>query len=243
MDLDRNQEIRDVQNANFIFSGASQLNFVILSQDEFSEPPITIKLKRSDGISINIFIIVISILIPLLILLIVIGCIISKRRKRIIEINNNQNPISTGRSPIILNSNPGPVYGPVNIPQESFSPALQTIENLIGNNENINYENNIIASKNKDLFDYYYITYLISVTYDKNLNSIGEDNCAICIERILNGVLVLKLPCNHIFHETCIKKWININITSPKCPSCNDDIQGHLEKNREDLLRKDFIKD
>ena len=49
---------------------------------------------------------------------------------------------------------------------------------------------------------------------------IGPDNddiCSICLEN-LNKYRVIKLKCNHLYHEKCIQQWLNIkNI----CPLCN----------------------
>jgi len=43
-----------------------------------------------------------------------------------------------------------------------------------------------------------------------------EEQCCICIEVIVEDDF--SLPCNHIFHRNCIKKWIK---KSKTCPLCN----------------------
>ena len=53
----------------------------------------------------------------------------------------------------------------------------------------------------------------------KTLNEI--DNCAICLT--INNKKSIKLRCNHIFHNACIKEWNNVSInenTKTSCPLC-----------------------
>tara|TARA_B100000214_G_scaffold93517_2_gene64716 strand:+ start:2295 stop:2558 length:264 start_codon:yes stop_codon:yes gene_type:complete len=44
---------------------------------------------------------------------------------------------------------------------------------------------------------------------------IGE--CPICFEYIIVAKNNLALPCGHVFHEACIKKWTGINNSCPLC--------------------------
>jgi len=44
-----------------------------------------------------------------------------------------------------------------------------------------------------------------------NINS----ECPICITT--ESDLFIKTKCNHIFHKSCIDKWLNINSTCPYC--------------------------
>lgn len=41
--------------------------------------------------------------------------------------------------------------------------------------------------------------------------------CAICLAEFEEGSTVLKLPCRHTFHRTCITKWLR---RSKRCPLC-----------------------
>ena len=53
----------------------------------------------------------------------------------------------------------------------------------------------------------------------KTMNEI--DNCAICLT--INNKKSIKLRCNHIFHNACIKEWNNVSInenTKTSCPLC-----------------------
>ncbi|KAL3641956.1 hypothetical protein CASFOL_012771 [Castilleja foliolosa] len=50
----------------------------------------------------------------------------------------------------------------------------------------------------------------------KKINDCGTD-CSICLEEMLRGAEGLYMPCRHVFHEDCIKKWLR---TSHYCPVC-----------------------
>lgn len=64
-------------------------------------------------------------------------------------------------------------------------------------------------------------------TYEKIWVSAGE--CIICLEDYESGVsTVLRLPCDHDFHEHCIRKWL---LTRKKtCPICKMDITVNMER-------------
>lgn len=56
---------------------------------------------------------------------------------------------------------------------------------------------------------------LPSHTYKAGSDS---ETCAICVDEFTDGERVKKLPCDHIFHPTCIDEWL-INHSS-LCPLC-----------------------
>eukprot|EP00761_Pharyngomonas_kirbyi_P010489 gb/GECH01010509.1/.p1 GENE.gb/GECH01010509.1/~~gb/GECH01010509.1/.p1 ORF type:complete len:628 (+),score=78.77 gb/GECH01010509.1/:1-1884(+) len=53
---------------------------------------------------------------------------------------------------------------------------------------------------------------------DQNLTNI---QCSICFEPVAtdNGLLITKLPCDHLFHEDCIAEWLTNHKDS--CPICS----------------------
>ncbi|KAA0031413.1 putative zinc finger protein [Cucumis melo var. makuwa] len=62
------------------------------------------------------------------------------------------------------------------------------------------------------------------VENNKELMKLGDDSidCVICLEKIgkeekRSGRVVLQMPCLHMFHEECIRKWLK---TSHFCPTC-----------------------
>lgn len=50
--------------------------------------------------------------------------------------------------------------------------------------------------------------------------------CPICLEEFddqhTTQQLLVKTPCQHIFHVRCIRKWLNFN---PSCPACRRELQ------------------
>ena len=51
---------------------------------------------------------------------------------------------------------------------------------------------------------------------------LSMDRCPICIEQFKNKEQIVQLPCKHIYHPNCIKKWFS---ESPLCPICKVDIR------------------
>lgn len=48
------------------------------------------------------------------------------------------------------------------------------------------------------------------------------DTCAICLDNVEIDKY-LQLPCSHVFHIQCIKRWLCTEST--KCPLCNRDMR------------------
>ncbi|KAL5818819.1 hypothetical protein ACOSQ3_022754 [Xanthoceras sorbifolium] len=42
-------------------------------------------------------------------------------------------------------------------------------------------------------------------------------NCSICLESVSVGKIVARLPCSHLYHTTCIIRWLH---KKPTCPLC-----------------------
>jgi hypothetical protein len=47
-------------------------------------------------------------------------------------------------------------------------------------------------------------------------------HCSICLGEYEEGEELLKLPCNHIYHDECISSWTSNHV---KCPLCNFDLE------------------
>ena len=50
------------------------------------------------------------------------------------------------------------------------------------------------------------------------INDINDETCCICLENYIIHDTISYLPCNHFFHSSCIKIWIN---QKRRCPLCN----------------------
>lgn len=44
-----------------------------------------------------------------------------------------------------------------------------------------------------------------------------NDECTICFDKLAVGDAALRVPCGHLFHEECARKWLE---TSNQCPVC-----------------------
>lgn len=70
----------------------------------------------------------------------------------------------------------------------------------------------------------------------KKYSTIKEDKCAICLQKYKGVDIIKEFPCKHIFHKSCILRWIK---TSNICPLCKYDITNdvneiELNNNNED---------
>ena len=68
--------------------------------------------------------------------------------------------------------------------------------------------------------------------FDPAINQ-SEEFCPICLDSFREKQGIIPLPCDerHYFHEACIKKWLETNVT---CPLCNSDIGEDSEPNIND---------
>lgn len=48
-------------------------------------------------------------------------------------------------------------------------------------------------------------------------------HCSICLGEYEEGEKLVKLPCNHIYHEECVDSWTTNHI---RCPLCNLDLES-----------------
>jgi hypothetical protein len=44
-----------------------------------------------------------------------------------------------------------------------------------------------------------------------------ETKCSICLEQFAKGEKVCELPCKHIFHDACVRKWLQQKASCPVC--------------------------
>ncbi len=59
--------------------------------------------------------------------------------------------------------------------------------------------------------------------YSENINK--EETCIICLGDFKSEDIIKKFFCGHIFHDNCLKDWINQSV---KCPICKYDIKREL---------------
>ena len=88
----------------------------------------------------------------------------------------------------------------------------ETVEYIL-NVMNIQDPYTIHEDETDEISDEHFIKVLDKIEY------VDSDNeCCICLESNENDDCFGKLPCNHIFHVTCIFRWVNKNhVTCPVC--------------------------
>ncbi|KAM3143475.1 hypothetical protein pb186bvf_004536 [Paramecium bursaria] len=59
--------------------------------------------------------------------------------------------------------------------------------------------------------------------------TISEPECSICMQEYREGEKIMKLPCSnlHVYHEECIKNWLNISV---ECPTCRKVLIDHPQQ-------------
>jgi hypothetical protein len=59
-----------------------------------------------------------------------------------------------------------------------------------------------------------------------------DDDCAICLDEFATGSRCRQLPCQHVFHSTCIGRWLIER--SATCPLCKIDLYEEEEEESDD---------
>jgi E3 ubiquitin-protein ligase ZNRF1/2 len=71
-----------------------------------------------------------------------------------------------------------------------------------------------------DSFDKHIIQCLSKPRIDYNEDTLTENKgeCVICLDDLLEGQKIARLPCLCIYHKSCIDNWFRINRTCPEHP-------------------------
>ncbi|XP_063429108.1 RING finger protein 145-like [Mytilus trossulus] len=62
-----------------------------------------------------------------------------------------------------------------------------------------------------------------TILKDASLSQLNRDDCSICLHEMMKGKVT---RCGHVFHEICIRKWLNTRLV---CPMCNTSIIIHVQ--------------
>ncbi|GFQ01731.1 probable E3 ubiquitin-protein ligase xerico [Phtheirospermum japonicum] len=85
-----------------------------------------------------------------------------------------------------------------------------------------------------------YVDKLNVTSYEKNINSEGLVECAVCLCKIEGGDEVRELRCDHLFHKVCLDRWLGYGHVT--CPLCRNNLKPRrfaTELNQE-LIMIDF---
>lgn len=66
----------------------------------------------------------------------------------------------------------------------------------------------------------------------RKLHCVKSEACCICLEDMEHSV-VIRMPCQHMFHKECLKQWFAHRLTCPLCRSTSF-IDAHLLVHRVD---------
>lgn len=61
------------------------------------------------------------------------------------------------------------------------------------------------------------ITSIPGFPFEYSIYFLNDIECCICLEQYCNTKYMHMLPCNHVFHLSCIKEWYNRNESCPIC--------------------------
>ena len=75
-------------------------------------------------------------------------------------------------------------------------------EQLLQNNENTNDNNENIIENSKKIID---------------INDTNEKECIICFNDYKSDDKLAELECNHIYHDHCIIRWLQKDLSCPIC--------------------------
>ncbi len=111
-----------------------------------------------------------------------------------------------------------------NLSNLNRNPILN-LNNNLNQNSNSN-QNELKKQLFKELDEFQY------KNKDKFNDAITEDECPICLSKYRITDKIKELPCRHIFHKKCLKKWFE---RSDNCPLCKFDIKDEINKRKTEL--------
>ena len=99
-------------------------------------------------------------------------------------------------------------------------------------NSRISTQQNLTMNENNNIYllkkHYLFQNDLKWIIYKNDIKNYG-DECTICLENfIINKIRVCFTPCHHIFHFSCLKKYI-LKSNDTHCPNCKFDFFNLLE--------------
>jgi hypothetical protein len=103
---------------------------------------------------------------------------------------------------------------------DDFSSLTQSITRQ-GSDRSNNYGS--LADDEKDAYE----CDDIDLVSTKNVDVEEEPSCSICLCEYDRGEKVVRLPCEHMYHESCLSSWTTHHT---RCPLCNYDLMDGYEQ-------------
>lgn len=57
------------------------------------------------------------------------------------------------------------------------------------------------------------------ISYNEDILTCNKGECVICLDDLVEGDRIARLPCLCIYHKTCIDRWFEVNRSCPEHPS------------------------
>lgn len=85
---------------------------------------------------------------------------------------------------------------------------------------------------------------LETVTFDKAISCENGNaakgllaaECCVCCEPFGPDLAIKRTPCQHVFHEACLEKWLKVTVS---CPVCRSNLQQALQQKDEEAAHDD----
>jgi hypothetical protein len=74
--------------------------------------------------------------------------------------------------------------------------------------------------------------------WDRESSKDCTKTCGVCCDRLVDGVVLTRLPCGHVYHLYCVLPWLNKKCT---CPECRYEIESknpRFEVGRKQRMKK-----
>ena len=64
------------------------------------------------------------------------------------------------------------------------------------------------------------------ITFSRELSmAFSQSDCSFCLEEFKSGEEIMKIVCEHVFHNTCFGNWVRLDRTVYRCPVCSRRIE------------------
>jgi hypothetical protein len=73
--------------------------------------------------------------------------------------------------------------------------------------------------------------------WDRETEKDCTKTCGVCCDRLVDGVLLTRLPCGHVYHVYCVVPWLSKNCTCPECRYEIETNNPHFEAGRKQRMK------
>jgi hypothetical protein len=73
--------------------------------------------------------------------------------------------------------------------------------------------------------------------WDRERSKDCTKTCGVCCDRLVDGVVVTRLPCGHEYHLSCVLPWLGKNCTCPECRYEIETKNPHFEAGRKQRMK------